>query len=228
MSAAPLPPTLPDILGSLAVYAPLALLAGLLLLGFLKASVVLALLRQVLGGVPPTPVAALLALLLSAFAMAPLAERSYNAMTAPNPAAAGAASSAEEKLEAGLRPLRDFLARHTPARDGLAVADLTARMRPGLAAAPGSPPSLSAQLLAFTLAELRAAFLIGFVLLLPFVLIDLLVGTLLSGLAIFGLSARSLALPGKLLLFVACDGWQLLTRGLLLTYGDAGAAGGTP
>lgn len=228
MNAAPLAPGLPDSLSALAGYAPLVLLAGLLLLAFLKASVVLALLRQILGGVPPAPVAAVLALLLSAFAMAPLAERAYAAMTTPSPAAAGAHSSSEEKLEAGLRPLREFLARHTPTRDVMAVADLAARMRPGLAAAPGAPPSLSAQLLAFALAELRAAFLLGFVLLLPFVLIDLLVGSLLSGLSLYGLSARSIALPGKLLLFVACDGWHLLSRGLLLAYGDAGAAGGTP
>ncbi len=228
MTPAPLAPGFPEVLTALSLYAPLLLLGGLLLLGFLKASVVLALLRQVLGGVPPAPVAAALALLLSAFAMAPLAERSYAAMTAPSPAAASAQPSSEEKLEAGLRPLREFLPRHTPNRDVLAVADLAARMRPGLSLSPGTPPSLAAQLLAFALAELRAAFLIGFLLLLPFVLIDLLVGSLLSGLSLSGLSVRSIALPAKLLLFVACDGWQLLSRGLLLAYGDVGTTGGGP
>lgn len=226
MNATSLPPGWSDALSALTAYAPLLLLAGVLLLGFLKASVVLALLRQMLGGVPPAPVTALLALMLSAFAMAPLGERVHAALSAPSPA--GATVSPDEKLEAGLRPLRDFLQHHTPTRDVLSVADLSARMRPGLSVAPGTPPSLPAQLLAFALAELRAAFLLGFVLLLPFVLIDLLVGSLLSGLALSGLAVRSIALPAKLLLFVACDGWQLLSRGLLLAYGDAGTVGGTP
>lgn len=249
--------------------APLLLVGGVLLLGFVKASVVLALLRQALGGVPPAPLAALLALLLSGFAMAPLAERSHAAMAnvptptvtrpppgpppSPPPIPGGTparpsagqpttpaptpsmgehpeAGLAEARLEAGLRPVREFLLQKTPQRDQLAVADLTMRLHPGSSVGPGTPPSTPALLLAFVLAELRIAFLFSFVLLLPFLLIDLLAASLISGLALPGLSARGIALPCKLLLFVACDGWQLLGRSLLWAYAgaDGGAAGGTP
>lgn len=230
LPATPLPAGLPSWDAALLSYAPLLLLAGVLLLAIVKAGVVVTLLRHALGGVPPAPLAALLAVLLSAFAMAPLAERLHGAMStgAVAPGANQKVADPEQQLEAGLRPLRDFLVRHTPARDQQAVADLSARMRPNVAIAPGGAPSLPALLLAFTLAELRTAFLVGFVLLLPFVLIDLLVASLLSGLALSGLSAQAVALPCKLLLFVACDGWQLLARGLLLAYGGPDAGGGTP
>ena len=230
LPTAPLPATLPAWDAALLSYAPLLLLAGVLLLAVVKAGVVVTLLRHALGGVPPAPLAALLAVLLSAFAMAPLAERLHSAMstTAAAPGAAQKAAGPEQQIEAGLRPLREFLVRHTPSRDLQAVADLAARMRPNVAAAPGAAPTLPALLLAFALAELRTAFLVGFVLLLPFVLIDLLVGSLLSGLALSGLSVQAVALPCKLLLFVACDGWQLLARGLLLAYGGPDGGGGTP
>jgi len=231
-AASALPATPLALDGLLATYAPLVLLAAVLLLALVKASVVLALLRQALAGIPPAPLAALLSILLSAFAMAPLAERVHAAMstTAKAPIPGRPAVEPEQQLEAGLRPLREFLTRHTPQRELLAVADLSARMRPQTAQTPGTPPSLPALALAFVLSELRSAFLVGFVLLLPFVLIDLLVGTLLAGLALSGLSVRMVALPCKLLLFVACDGWQLLVRGLLLAYGspDATPSGATP
>ena len=214
--------TSPTTLDSLLVaYGPLVLLACVLLLAVVKAGVVLALLRQALGGIPPAPLAAILAIALSCFAMAPLAERVHSALSTPSspPSAGSLAVEPEKQLEAGLRPLREFRSRHTPPRDVQAVADLSARMRPQLAPAPGTPPTLPALLLAFVLSELRTAFLVGFVLLVPFVLIDLLIGSLLSGLSLAGLSVQALAVPCKLLLFVACDGWQLLVRGLLLAYG---------
>lgn len=192
------------------VFAPgLLLLGGVLLLAYVKIGVVLAVLRRGLGGIPPAGLTALLALLLSWLAMAPLAERCQQAM-----AALPAAAPATERVEAGLGPLRTFLAGHTPEREKAAVKDLVARLR---GSAPG--PELPGQLVAYALAELRVAFQAAFVLLLPFLLIDLLCASLLGGLLLPGLSARAVALPFKLLLFVACDGWQLLTRGLLTAYG---------
>lgn len=231
LSATPLSASSPALDGLLATYAPLVLLAGVLLLALVKAGVVLTLLRQALGGVPPAPLAALLSILLSAFAMAPLAERVHTAMSAAVTPTTGTrpAVDSEPPIEAGLRPIREFLTRHTPQRELQSVADLSVRMRPQVVPPPGAPPSLPALLLAFVLAELRTAFLVGLMLILPFALIDLLVGTLLSGLALTGLSTGTVALPCKLLLFVACDGWQLLVRGLLLAYGDtAGSPGGPP
>jgi flagellar biosynthetic protein FliP len=205
----------------------LAGLLGILLLAYVKLSVVLAVLRRGLGGIPPASLTALLALLLSAFAMAPLAERCQKAlMKAPAPAQ----GLSPAQVDAGLLPLREFLSQHTPRRELEAVQELALRLDP--ASPQLAPPQVGAQLtlpsllVAFSLSELRLAFQIAFVLLLPFLLIDLLCASLLSGLVLPGLPARAVALPFKLLLFVTCDGWQLLLRGLLSGYAAAG--GGAP
>lgn len=200
--------------------AAMLVLGGVLLLGCVKISVVLAVLRRGLGGVPPASLTALLSLLLSGLAMAPLYERCQRAMESAPPDAPPA-----ERLVAGVEPLREFLRRRTPAAETSAVQELALRLEPASPPA-GSAPRLSVLLVAFALSELRVAFQIGFVLLLPFLLIDLLCANLLAGLLLPGLSSRAVALPFKLLLFVVCDGWQLLARGLLSTYGPA--LGGSP
>jgi type III secretory pathway component EscR len=194
---------------------PLLLGVAAVALVFIKISVVLAILRRGLGGgVPPASVVALVALLLAVLAMAPTAERCQRAV-ASQPAAA----STDEVLRAGSAPLREFLQRHTAAREQRAVLDLAVRLSPKATA--DSVPTLdqlSVLAPAFALSELRIAFLLGFALLLPFLLIDLLCGVFLSGLDLGGVSPRAVALPFKLLLFVLCNGWQLLLRGLLLGY----------
>lgn len=196
-------------------------------LAFIKISVVLAVLRRGLGGgVPPASVLALLALLLATLAMVPTIERGQRAV-----ADLPATSAPAELLQAGSAPLREFLQRHTPAREQQAVRELAARLAPRaespaqpapaatlLAGAGPGPDALTVLAPAFALSELRAAFLLGFGLLLPLLLIDLLCAVLLSGLDLYGLSPRAVALPFKLLLFVLGNGWQLLLRGLLLGY----------
>ena len=205
------------------------LLGGLAIaLAFVKISVVLAVLRRGLGGgVPPVSVLAVLALLLAALAMMPTIERSQRALT-EQPSTASAA----ELLQAGSAPLREFLRRHTQASELQAVRELAARLTPASAAlgagsssvtTPAIPPDpgtdpLTVLAPAFALSELRAAFLLGFGLLLPLLLIDLLCAVLLSGLELHGLSPGAVALPFKLLLFVVGNGWQLVLRGLLLGY----------
>ncbi len=202
------------------------LLAGLgIALAFIKISVVLAILRRGLGGgVPPLSVLAVLALLLAALAMMPTIERSQRALS-EQPSTATAA----ELLQAGSAPLREFLRRHAQANEQQAVRELAARLAQAPAAAgdgtgavtkPSVPPDPSADPLtilapAFALSELRTAFLLGFGLLLPLLLIDLLCAVLLSGLDLHGLSPGAVALPFKLLLFVIGNGWQLVLRGLL-------------
>ena len=213
---------------------PLALLAGILLLAYVKLSVALAVLRRGLGGdVLPRSLSALLALLLSGLAMAPLAQRCHRAMQA-QPAGA----PVESVLAAGGAPLADYLRARTPSSEKAAIEELRQRLgartppaapSPTVPAVPGPPGSveppraavfseLAVLLPAFVLAELRVAFQLGFLLLLPFLLIDLLCASLLSGLLLPGLSPRAVALPFKLLVFVLSDGWRLLVRGLLWGY----------
>lgn len=203
---------------------PTLLLAGVVLLAYVKLSVALAVLRRGLGGdVLPRSLCALLALLLSALAMAPLVTRCHRAMVA-----LPAGSPTDVVLAAGTGPLREYLAPRTPAAEKSVVQELRQRLAaqaaptsPG-ATAPATnkpePEALGLLVPAFVLAELRVAFQLGFLLLLPFLLIDLLCASLLSGLLLPGLSARAVALPFKLLLFVLSDGWRLLVRGLLGGY----------
>jgi type III secretion protein R len=146
--------------------------------------------------------------------MAPTAERCQRAV-ASQPATA----SADELLQAGSAPLREFLQRHTAAAEQQTALALAVRLAgPAADHAPPTLDQLSVIAPAFALSELRVAFLLAFVLLLPFLLIDLMCAVLLSGLELGSLSPRAVALPFKLLLFVVCNGWQLLLRGLLLGY----------
>ena len=194
---------------------PLFLTGLAVALAFVKLSVVLAVLRRGLGGgVPPTAVTALLALLLATLAMAPTAERCQRLIASQPPT-----SSAQELLQAGGAPLREFLKQHTPAREQQAVLELAQRLAPQTPERPAATLDQLAVLApAFALSELRIAFLLGFGLLLPLLLIDLLCAVLLSGLELGALSPRAVALPFKLLLFVLCNGWQLVLRALLLGY----------
>ncbi|HPH29905.1 MAG TPA: EscR/YscR/HrcR family type III secretion system export apparatus protein, partial [Pseudomonadota bacterium] len=116
---------------------------------------------------------------------------------------------------------------HTPQREQQLMLQLTTRLRQRSSAQPSvqaptlnpvQPTDLQVLLPAFAISELRVAFLLGVLLLLPFLLIDLLCAVLLSGLSLGSLSPRAVALPFKLLLFVLCDGWHLLIRSLLLGF----------
>lgn len=205
------------------VLLPLLLVGGLLLLGFIKISVVLAVLRKGIGGgIPSGLLVWALSLLFAGVAMLPVIERSTQALSQlPSDA------SSEALLSASSEPVRAFLRAHTPQREQQLMLQLTTRLRQRSSAQPSvqapmvSPvqaTDLQVLLPAFAISELRVAFLLGVLLLLPFLLIDLLCAVLLSGLSLGSLSPRAVALPFKLLLFVLCDGWHLLIRSLLLGF----------
>jgi type III secretion protein R len=201
------------VLGALAL-APVALVT---LTSFLKMAVVLSVVRSALGApqVPPGSAVTGLALALTALVMAPVAEASLAAARAAPPA-----RDLDSSLEAAARaaePLRGFLARFARADDREAFLDLARRARgPGAAAA--GERDLAVLAPAFVVSELRRAFTIGFAIFLPFLVVDLLVANVLLALGLAQLSPTSVALPFKLLLLVAVDGWRLLARGLVLGY----------
>lgn len=203
---------------TLALVLVLVLVLGL---GAIRAGLVLLVLQRALSGVPPAPITLLLALLLSGLSMAPVASRCHQALRDATQKM-GADADPVAAISAGLAPLREHLRARTPQRDRAAVLDLARKVQGSAAGAAAAAPQeedLAVLAPAFALAELRLAFQIGFLLLLPFLVLDLLVAALLQGLLLPGLSAQAVALPFKLLLFVLCDGWQLLTRGLLLSGG---------
>ena len=120
----------------------------------------------------------------------------------------GAAARAEA-------PVVAFLSRHAHARDRATFATLASRLRGG---APVADDRLVVLAPAFITSELKEAFAIGLLLLLPFLVIDLVVGMSLAALGLAQTSPSVVALPVKLLLFVAVDGWRLLVEGLVLGY----------
>lgn len=222
MTAAALVPAV----GSVADHVPelLALVAALAILpaalvtltSFLKIAVVLSIARSALGApqVPPSTAVTGLALVLSFLVMSPVAEQSIALArgAAPERGVAGAAAA----LERAAGPLRTFLSRHARPDDRLAFLDVARRLRPA-----GPQPSdddLAVLAPAFVVSELRRAFTIGFLVFVPFLVVDLVVSNVLLALGLTQLSPTSVALPFKLLLFVAVDGWKLLARALALSY----------
>ncbi len=214
---------------SVLVLAGLALLPFLLILltSFVKISVVLSLVRSAIGApqIPPTTVITGLAILLSAFVMAPVAERIWKEVRPVVDSSAGndvaSSKTAEAIVEAGTRakePVRDFLLAHAHKRDRVVFADMARRLRAPADRASITDRDLLVVMPAFVTSELKEAFQIGFLLFIPFLVIDMVVSNILLALGMHMLSPTTVSLPFKLLLFVLVDGWILLSRGLLQGY----------
>jgi type III secretion protein R len=189
------------------------------LTSFLKISVVLSIARSALGApqVPPSTAVTGLALVLTAVVMAPVGEASLAAIRAAPPERGAAA--ALTALERGSGPLRAFLARHARPDDRAAFLDVAVRLRGPAAVSPvPTADDLAVLAPAFVVSELRRAFTLGFLVFVPFLAVDLVVSNVLLALGLTQLSPGSVALPFKLLLFVAVDGWKLLARALALSY----------
>jgi flagellar biosynthetic protein FliP len=200
------------------------LLVGLTLLSFVPAALVamtsftriivtLSFLRHALGmpETPPNTVLLTLALFLTFFTMAPTLELSY--LQAIVPFQKGEIGTSEA-LARGLAPLKTFMVTHVRAEDLYSVSEL-ARIP---AAEPGSDVPMRVLVPAFMLSELRAAFVAGFIIFLPFLLIDLIVAAILMALGMMMVPPVSISLPLKVMLFVLIDGWSLLVRALAGAY----------
>lgn len=195
--------------------APIALVT---LTSFLKISVVLSVLRHAIGTpqVPSNTVVTGLSLALTLAVMAPIVDGALAAAASPAPGHGLAATLARARGAA--EPLRAFLARHARPVDREALVEI-ARRTAGPGRAPPGPDDLAVLAPAFVVSELRRAFTIGFVVFVPFLVLDLLVANVLLALGLTQLSPSTVALPFKLLLFVGVDGWRLLARSLALSYG---------
>ncbi len=177
---------------------------------FLRIIIVLSMLRHGLGmnETPPNPVLIGLSLFLTLFTISPVLER-MNAESL-QPFMAGSISM-EAGYEKAVDPLREFMVRQTREEDLALMVELSK------APAPRTMDDISnVQLVpAYMLSELRAAFQIGFVVLLPFLLIDLVVSTILMALGMMMMPPVSVSLPLKVLMFVLVDGWSLLVKALV-------------
>lgn len=185
----------------------------LLLTSFTKIFVVLSLSRNALGlsTVPPNQVLAGLALFLSMFVMGPVISRVYDNGIAPFLDGTKDRSTAWTD---GIKPLREFMLAHTRPEE------IALMLRAGKLPNPVDNTGLELTTIipAFVLSELRAALIIGFVIFIPFVIIDLVVASSLMSLGMMMLPPVSVALPFKLLLFVLVDGWGLIITTLVQSY----------
>ncbi len=193
--------------------------AILMLTSFSKIVVVLSIARSALGTqqAPPTMVLTGLAAVLSAHIMAPVVERMYET----GKTAYSDTASSQELLATANRvtePMREFLIKHGSAEERSRFADMARELRPESDSKLVSEEDLTVIIPAFVLTELKEAFIIGFLIFLPFLVLDMLVANVLLALGMQTLSPSQVSLPFKILLFVAVDGWALLSRGLILGY----------
>jgi flagellar biosynthetic protein FliP len=186
----------------------------LMMTSFTRILVVLSILRQAIGlqQSPPNQVLVGLSLFLSLFIMAPTLEKvNANAIA---PYAAGTIN-AEQAIQLGGREFHGFMIRQTRERDLMMFANMA--KAPKFANAQDVPFSIL--LPAFVTSELKTAFQIGFMLFLPFLVIDLVVSSVLMSLGMMMMSPAIVSMPFKLLLFVLVDGWALLMGSLASSFG---------
>ena len=196
---------------------------------FAKLSVVFSLLRNALGAadVPSGAIVTALAAILSAYVMAPVAAEMAK-QSAPataridlgDPLSAHSKDAVLEAFSLSAGPLAAFLKRNAGSAERALFLDLANRARPAAAATPSTlrGDELSVVLPAFLISELKEAFQIGLLVLLPFVIIDLVVASILMSLGMTMLPPSAVALPFKLLLFVLVDGFYVLSRALVSGY----------
>ena len=220
---------------------PGLLIAGIVALGlapfvavmatsFTKIVVVLSLLRNALGlqQTPPSIVINGLALVLSIYVMYPVILQTTSAIEMveieqAEAQAYGAAPPDEltmmvERFDAGKEPLRNFMLEHSDPAERKFFYESAKRMLPPEQQDQITPEDFLVVLPAFTVTELVDAFQIGFLIFLPFLIIDLIVSNILLALGMMMLPPTIVSLPFKLLVFVLVDGWTKLVHGLVLTY----------
>lgn len=180
---------------------------------FTRIVVVLSFMRQAVGSqnVPPTQVIVALAMMLTVVVMAPVATEVHaNAIVPYTEKRIDEAAA----WDAARRPITEFLLKQTRPEDLKLFYDLSHTKEPETA----DDVSVHLAVPAFMISELRTGFEMGFLLFLPFALIDLIVASLLTSMGMMMLPPTTLSTPLKLLLFVAVDGWALITRSLVSSF----------
>ncbi|HYO70502.1 MAG TPA: type III secretion system export apparatus subunit SctR [Archangium sp.] len=194
---------------------------------FVKISVVLSIVRQALGTqqIPPTQVITGLAIILTVYIMAPVGQSMYRAAEVDILAKGPALLSSEsvgtllEAANKSKEPLRAFLIRKVTAKDRALFYNLARKMRTTAEdKAQLTDKDFMTIVPAFVVSELKEAFQIGFLLFVPFIVIDMVVANILLALGMHMLSPTTISMPFKLLLFVLVDGWYLIAKGLVVGY----------
>jgi len=185
----------------------------IMLTGFVRIVIVLSFLRQAVGTqtMPPNQVIVSLALFLTFFVMGPV-------LRDINEHALGPYQRKEigdsEAIQAAYQPLRGFMLRQTREKDLALFVGATG------AARPATTDDVPAQVLlpAFLISELKTAFQMGFLIYIPFLILDMVVASVLTSMGMITLPPAMISLPFKLMLFVLVDGWNVLTGSLVQSF----------
>jgi flagellar biosynthesis protein FliP len=180
---------------------------------FLRIIIVLSMLRHAIGmqDTPPNAALVSIAIFLTLFSMQPVWNKVNDNAWSPFQANK---ISMEVALDEGIKPLREFMIRQTREQDLALMIDLTGG---------GQPSSMddieTTKLVpAFMLSELKSAFQIGFMIFLPFLLIDLVVASILTSLGMMMVPPITISLPLKILMFILIDGWNLVVKSLMSSF----------
>jgi flagellar biosynthetic protein FliP len=189
----------------------------LMMTSFTKIFVVLAMTRNALAlpSIPPNQVLAGLALFLSLFIMSPVLGDVNELGVQPY---LDGTVDFTKAIELASAPLREFMLLHTREEDLALMTRAAAQDNP---VGPADVPMLTL-IPAFMISELRAAFIIGFVIFVPFLVIDLVVAAALMSMGMMMLPPVMISLPFKILLFILVDGWGLIITSLISSYGGSG------
>jgi len=185
----------------------------LMMTGFTRIVIVLSLVRQALGtqSAPPNQVIVGLSLFLTFFVMGPTLDRVYADAYLPY---SKNSISFEKALEKAESPIRSFMVKQTRQSDFSLFAKL-AKLAPDVTA---ETAPMRVLVPSFVISELKSAFQIGFMIFIPFLVIDIVVASILMSLGMMMLSPVLVALPFKLMLFVLADGWNLLIGSLAASF----------
>lgn len=179
---------------------------------FLRFTVVFSMLKTAMGtnSVPPAITLIGLSLILTLYTMTPVFDRMYQEYQIPY----NKNQNVIEALNASSKPLKEYMLKQTRQAD---LAFFVEKTRGG---APETPDELTIWEVApaYIVSELKTAFEIGFIIYVPFIVLDLVVANILLALGMFMLSPQIVSTPFKLLIFIAVDGWSLIVKGLVESF----------
>jgi len=180
---------------------------------FTRVVIVLSFLRQALGtqSVPPNQVIISLALFITVFVMAPVGEAVYSQALQPLLAEQ---ISHEEAWTRGIQPIRTFMLKQVRDKDLELFIELSKRPKPETV----DQVPIHVVIPAYILSELRVAFQIGFLIYIPFLIVDMVVASVLMSMGMMMLPPTMISLPFKLILFVLADGWNLVVGSLVRSF----------
>ena len=186
----------------------------IMMTSFTRIIIVLSLLRQALGvgQTPPNQILVGIAIFLSFFVMKPVFDQIYESAYLPVQANE---ITFQQGLESALPPVKTFMLGQVREKDLLMFMEMAEEET----VEEENDIPLSVLLPAFVTSELKTAFTIGFLIYIPFVIIDLVVASILMSMGMMMLSPMMISMPFKLLLFVLVDGWSLVTGSLVATFG---------